>query len=141
MKESLLREGTDGSVTLKSSNPFDAPLINPNFLGTEFDVFTIMEAIRSAKRFVAAPAWEDYIIQPFGSLADTETDALLEAYVRSQTTSVFHPVGTAAMSAERARYGVVNPDLLMKGVAGLRIVDASIVVSDFYLKYHILAWP
>ena len=122
-------------MTLASSNPFDAPMINPNFLATEFDIFTMRAAIRSAARFVSAPAWRDYVLAPFGGLENTITDAALDEYIRSRAVSISHPVGTAAMSPKGATYGVVNPDLRVKGVSGLRIVDASILVSHRYSSH------
>ncbi|KAL0577830.1 hypothetical protein V5O48_004158 [Marasmius crinis-equi] len=112
-----------GSVRLRSSNPFDAPLIDPNFYGSEFDLAVMKEAIFSARRFAAAKAWEGYIIKP---LFNATTEEEVEAMIRNTTTTVFHPVGTNAMSAKDAAYGVVDPDLRVKGVSGLRIIDASV---------------
>lgn len=86
------------------------------------------EAIRSVKRFVSAPAWDGYIIAPTGGLENTDTDDELNSYIRDNAADFFHPVGTASMSARNAQNGVVDPDLLVKGVAGLRVVDASILV-------------
>jgi len=117
-------------VTLASGNPFDAPIIDPNFLATEFDIFTMRAAVRSAARFVSAPAWRDYVLAPFGGLENTTTDADLDEYIRSRASTISHSVGTAAMSPKGATYGVVDPDLRVKGVFGLRVVDASILVSD-----------
>ncbi|KAF8645738.1 hypothetical protein AX16_007606 [Volvariella volvacea WC 439] len=112
-----------GSITLQSSNPLDPPLIDPNLLGSDFDLFVMREAIRAARRFLTAPVWSDYVIAP---LTNATTDAELNDYIRSVTIPVFHPIGTAAMSAANANYGVVNPDLRVKGASGLRIVDASV---------------
>lgn len=86
------------------------------------------EAVRAAIRFVAAPAWKDYIIAPVGGLEDTDTDDKLNAYIQAGTTTIFHPYGSASMSPKGASHGVVDPDLLVKGTSGLRIVDASVVV-------------
>src|SRR3954468_8363241 len=87
------------------------------------------EAVRSAERFVSAPAWKDYVLAPYGGLENTTTDTDLDAYIRLNTGSIDHPVGTAAMSPIGAAYGVVDPDLRVKKVSGLRIVDASVLVS------------
>ncbi|KAJ7121245.1 aryl-alcohol oxidase [Mycena crocata] len=115
-----------GSVTLNSSDPFSPPLINPNLLGSEVDIFFMREAVRSAVRFAAAPAWADYVISPFG-FNSTDTDAELDEYIRDNAATVFHPVGTASMSPKGATWGVVDPDLIVKGLRGLRIVDLSVV--------------
>ncbi|KAF9458550.1 aryl-alcohol-oxidase from pleurotus Eryingii [Collybia nuda] len=116
-----------GSITLASNNPFDPPNIDPGLLRSEFDILVMRHAARSAQRFVSARAWEGYILAPFGDLANATTDAELDAYIRANTASIFHPVGTAAMSPKGADWGVVDPDLLVKGTLGLRVVDASIL--------------
>ncbi|KAF7362800.1 Choline dehydrogenase, mitochondrial [Mycena venus] len=114
-----------GSVTLGSNDPIADPLINPNLVGTEVDLFIMREAIKSAIRFTTAPAWKDYVISPFG-LNDT-TDAGIDTYIRENAGTIFHPVGTASMSPQGASWGVVDPDLTVKGLSGLRIADLSIV--------------
>ncbi|KAJ6625796.1 GMC oxidoreductase-domain-containing protein [Mycena sp. CBHHK59/15] len=113
-----------GTITLNSSNPFDAPLIDPNLLGSEFDLFVMREAVKNVQRFVTAPAWNGYIL---ASQINATTDAELDDYIRSESSSEYHPVGTAAMSPKGAVYGVVDPDLRVKGVVGLRVVDASVL--------------
>ncbi|KAJ7693354.1 aryl-alcohol oxidase-like protein [Mycena rosella] len=113
-----------GSITLNSSDPFASPLIDPALLSSDFDLFVMREAVKSVQRFVAARAWDGYII---ASLINGTTDAELDAYIRSESSSEYHPVGTAAMSPWGARYGVVDPDLRVKGLTGLRVVDASVL--------------
>lgn len=71
-----------GTVTLNSASPWQAPLIDPALLDTKFDIVTIREAIKAARRFAASPGWDGYIIGPFGDLATAKTDAELEAYAR-----------------------------------------------------------
>ncbi|KAF7350701.1 GMC oxidoreductase [Mycena sanguinolenta] len=115
-----------GSITLQSNNPFDPPLIDPGLLVTDFDLFTTRESIKKAYRFVEAPVWKDYIIAPTIDLLNMTTDELDE-FIRNTGSSSGHIVSTAAMSAKDASYGVVNPDLLVKGASGLSIIDASII--------------
>ena len=117
-----------GTIKLRSTDPFDKPLIDPHCLTTEFDIVTLRESIRAIKRFVAAPAWADYVISPFGPLSAT-SDADIDDYIRGIASTVYHPVGTAAMSCSSSKSGVVDENLLVKGVDGLRIVDASVFVS------------
>jgi choline dehydrogenase-like flavoprotein len=89
-------------------------------------MFVLREAIRSVRRFAKAPVFSDYVI----SLVDTATsDAELDQFIRSTAITVSHGVGTAAMSPKGAEYGVVDPDLCVKMISGLRIVDASVLVS------------
>ncbi|KDR79277.1 hypothetical protein GALMADRAFT_63161 [Galerina marginata CBS 339.88] len=117
-----------GTIKLRNPDPFQMPLVDPQYLTTDFDIFTIREAIKAALRFVAAPAWSDYVVGPFGAIFSRgiTNDSTIETYARSMGDSVFHPVGTAAMSGFGATTGVVNPDLTVKGADGLRIVDASV---------------
>jgi choline dehydrogenase len=123
-----------GFVKLASASPFTAPIIDPKFVTTQFDKFALREAVRAVKRFAGANAWKDYITRPFGGLAST-SDADIDAYVRGQSTTVFHPVGTASMTAKNARWGVVDPDLKLKGADGVRVVDASIWVSHLVVVF------
>ena len=83
-----------------------------------------------ARQFASASSWNDFIVGPAGDLADATTDAEIEAWLRANTIVTGHIVGTAAMSAYNATNGVVDPDLRVKGVYGLRIVDASVFVSN-----------
>ncbi|KAJ7745961.1 alcohol oxidase [Mycena olivaceomarginata] len=122
----VLNPTSRGSVTLQSNNPFDPPLIDLGLLKTDFDIFTAREAIKRAYRFVQAPVWRDYIIAPTTDLSNLSTDALDE-FIRNGAAPAAHLVSTAAMSAKDASYGVVNPDLLVKGASGLSIIDASIL--------------
>ncbi|KAH9475796.1 Pyranose dehydrogenase 1 [Psilocybe cubensis] len=128
-----------GNITLATNNPFDAPLINPNLLGTDFDLAVMREAVRAAIRFVSAPAWSNYIITPIGGLEDIDTDDKLNAYIQAGTTTIFHPFGSASMSPKGASHGVVDPDLLVKGTSGLRIIDASVVpiVPAAHPQFHV----
>ncbi|KAJ7643638.1 aryl-alcohol-oxidase from pleurotus Eryingii [Roridomyces roridus] len=122
----VLTPTSRGSVTLQSNNPFDPPLIDLGFFTTEFDIFTARQAIQHAAKFVSASTWKDYIIAPTMDLANLSTDAL-DQYIRNTTDVSWHLVSTASMSAWNATYGVVNPDLLVKGASGLRVIDASIL--------------
>ncbi|PPQ76837.1 hypothetical protein CVT26_002295 [Gymnopilus dilepis] len=123
----LIRPTSRGTVKLASNNPYDKPLIDPKYLTTDFDVFVKREAVKSIMEFAQAPAWKGYITGRFGNFASAQTDDQIDAYVRSLTTTIFHPFGTAAMSPANSKTGVTNPDLTVKGTVGLRIVDASVV--------------
>ncbi|KAL4257902.1 GMC oxidoreductase family protein [Pleurotus pulmonarius] len=118
-----------GSIKINSNNPFDPPLIDPGLLASEFDLFTMREAIRSVPRFLSAPAWVGYVLSPAGALAEVDfsSDEQLNTYIHNNTGTLFHPVGTNSMSRKGSSSGVVDPDLKVKGIEGLYIVDASVM--------------
>lgn len=117
---------TEGSVSINTSDPFAAPLIDPGFLTNDIDIAVVRESVRAARRFMSAPAWDGYLLQ---ELTTASTDDELNEFIRQTAGSFFHPVSTASMSPVGAGWGVVDPDLKVKGVVGLRVVDASVAVS------------
>jgi choline dehydrogenase-like flavoprotein len=127
----LTSPSSHGTITINSSNPLDYPIIDPNYLATEFDKTIMREAIRSAQTYLKASAFEGYIIKPWDQFGNRTSDEELDEYIQLVAGTALHPTSTAAMSAEDADYGVVNPDLLVKKTSGLRIVDASVLVSMF----------
>ncbi|KAJ3576548.1 hypothetical protein NP233_g361 [Leucocoprinus birnbaumii] len=121
----LLQPTARGSVTLRSNNPFDPPLINPNFIGNDFDTALLREGVKLARKMVTlSPAFNKYIIS---SLNNATTDDEIDQFMKNSLAGFSHPVSTCAMSPKGANHGVVDPDLLVKGVSGLRVVDASIL--------------
>jgi len=120
-----------GSIVLNDVDVgvFSNPLIDPAFFKEEIDLKVMREGIKDAFAFAAASAFDGYILEFNGPLNATFTDDAIDEWIRMTGYTAGHPVGTASMSASDAQYGVVNPDLRVKGVTGLRIVDASIFVS------------
>ncbi|KAJ6453769.1 alcohol oxidase [Mycena sanguinolenta] len=114
-----------GAVTLNTNNSLANPLINPNLVGAEVDLVIMREAVKSAIRYTTAPAFKGYVLETVG-ISDT-SDAGIETYIRANAGTIFHPAGTASMSPKGAQWGVVNPDLTVKGLTGLRVVDLSVV--------------
>ncbi|KAF5368019.1 hypothetical protein D9758_004328 [Tetrapyrgos nigripes] len=115
-----------GSITLTSSSIFDPPLIDPAFLSHPFDFIAIRSGFLAARRFVTAPTWDNYIISQFDNINGSSIDEI-DQFIRNTTRSAYHVVGTASMSAKNADWGVVDPDLRLKGVEGVRVVDASVL--------------
>ncbi|KAF9002543.1 pyranose dehydrogenase [Cyathus striatus] len=128
-----------GSVTLNQSDPLGPPTIDPNYLSSSFDIHVLRAAIRSAVAFVSAPVWKGYILEPAGPFASVsvDDDDSLDQYIRGSALTGLHPIGTSSMSPKGAAFGVVDPDLSVKGINGLRIVDASIM--PFVICGHIQA--
>ncbi|KIK65201.1 hypothetical protein GYMLUDRAFT_220474 [Collybiopsis luxurians FD-317 M1] len=116
-----------GTITLASTDPFDNPIIDPGLLSSNLDLAIMREAVKAARRFVSAQAWSDYIISEFGPFAEAQTDEELNAYIQSEASTIWHPYSTARMAPFNSINGVVNPDLTVKGIQGLRIVDASVL--------------
>ncbi|KAJ7267567.1 aryl-alcohol oxidase-like protein [Mycena haematopus] len=113
-----------GSVTLQSNDSLSDPLIDPNLLSSPVDLFIMREAVKSVLRFVAAPAWQDFVISVSGCCLDGDDE--IDDFIRVNGGTVYHPSGTAKMSPKGATWGVVDPDLSVKGLNGLRIVDLSV---------------
>ena len=92
------------------------------------------EALRAGRRFLAADAWKDWIVEEFGASANATSDADIDAYVRANALVVNHVSGTVAMGKQADApvkgAGAVNPDLTVKGVKGLRVIDASVFVRS-----------
>lgn len=118
-----------GSVTLNSSDPFTLPLVDINMLGKEEDVAVLREAIRSTQRLYSATAFQDTVFERILPAANVTSDSELDAYIRSVAVPFVHAVGSAGMTPRGASWGVVDPDFRVKGTTGLRIVDASVIVS------------
>lgn len=115
-------------MQLASIDPFVQPLINPNMLTEDIDISIMTEAVKMAQRFLQAPAWKDYINAPYVDSANLTSDAAIKDYIKSFASSFNHAAGTAKISNSQENGGVVGPDLKVKGAAGLRVVDASVLV-------------
>ncbi|MFW5834320.1 MAG: GMC family oxidoreductase [Pseudomonadota bacterium] len=120
-----LRPTSRGSVHAKTAEAADAPAIRPNYLATDHDRRTAAEAIRLARRISAAPALQRFHPEEFEPGADIRDDAALAEAAGRIGTTIFHPVGTCRMGADEA--AVVDPRLRLRGIAGVRIADASIM--------------
>ncbi|TFK24118.1 aryl-alcohol oxidase [Coprinopsis marcescibilis] len=116
-----------GTVSLRSNRPLDPPLIDLGMLTSEFDVLALREGVKTSQRFLAASAFADYKLTLAGPLGQARTDAEIDDAIRTMAGTGQHPTGTAAMSHVNATYGVVNPDLKVKQVSGLRVIDASVM--------------
>ncbi|MCF0040600.1 GMC family oxidoreductase [Dyadobacter fanqingshengii] len=117
----LVQPQSRGEVKLHSSNPMDLPLINPNYLQEDADVAVLSKAVALVRKLANT--------QKFSELNGGEmvpgADADIEAFVRSQATTIWHPAGTCKMGTDAM--AVVDPELRVHGIQNLRIADASVM--------------
>jgi choline dehydrogenase len=121
----LMRPRSIGWVRLRSADPADPPLVNPNYLAEPEDARHLMQGVRVAREILRAQPLSRHIGRELTPGADVTSDAALDAYVRSVAKTDYHPVGTCRMGAADDPDAVVGPDLAVHGIAGLRVIDAS----------------
>ena len=110
---------------LKSADPRERPRIDPNFLSERFDLDHTVDAVQMGQEIMAQPAIARYIVNEFMPGPGVSTRADYEAYVRRESRSGYHPVGTCKMGEDEM--AVVDPQLRVRGVDGLRVADASVM--------------
>ncbi len=116
-----------GRVMLASADPFAAPLIDPNLLAVPEDVLPLIRGIRLARQILRAPAFEPYRAHESAPGISAESDAQLIDYIRAQSYTVHHPVSTCRMGTDPM--AVVDPQLRVIGLEGVRVADASVFPS------------
>jgi len=123
----VLRPKSRGSLTLASANPMDAPLIDPNFLGDPDDAARLVRGFKLMRSLLGQPALAAFGGQESPASAAARTDEQIERFVRDHADTIYHPVGTCRMGP--GPMDVVDAQLRVHGVMGLRVVDASIMPS------------
>jgi choline dehydrogenase-like flavoprotein len=122
-----LRPKSRGTIRLKSADPAMHPAIEPNYLGDEsgYDLKMLLEGARISREIFAQAPFAPYRGEEIfpGSAASTDTD--LETFVRRKAETIYHPVGTCRMGNDGD--AVVDTELRVRGIDGLRVVDASIM--------------
>ncbi|MBR8832547.1 MAG: GMC family oxidoreductase N-terminal domain-containing protein [Stigonema ocellatum SAG 48.90 = DSM 106950] len=114
-----------GSISLRSSDPKDAPMIRLNYLQSQSDVQKLVDGIKLIRKLFHTSAFDEFRGREVAPGHDIQSDAALEAYVREVCGTVFHPIGTCKMGTDPM--AVVDPELRVYGIEGLRVVDASIM--------------
>ncbi|MER5897502.1 GMC family oxidoreductase N-terminal domain-containing protein [Streptomyces sp. NPDC001876] len=121
-----LQPRSRGTVRLASTDPLAQPLIDPGYLSDPDgdDLAVLRAGVRLARRLLAAPSLTPYAGAPVGpSLADEDTDA----HIRSAAGAMFHSAGTARFGPDDDPDAVLDADLRVRGITGLRVVDASAI--------------
>ena len=122
-----LRPQSRGWVRIRSADPLTAPAMQANYLSTQADRETLIAGIRLARRLAATGALSPYVKCEYRPGPDVESDADLLEFARNTGGTIFHPSGTCKMGEARDRHAVVDPELRVHGVEGVRVVDCSIM--------------
>ncbi len=116
-----------GHITLASADPAAPPRIHANYLSDAegFDLKMMVEAARLSRDLLRQPAFDRWRRAPIFPEREDLDDAGLEAFIRAKAETIYHPVGTCRMGNDDA--AVVDPQLRLRGIDGLRVVDASVM--------------
>jgi choline dehydrogenase-like flavoprotein len=120
-----LRPRARGSVALRTANPKDLPIIDPNFLGHPDDLRISVEGVRQSREIMSQSALARYVRKEHFPGSKVASQAELETYARQYGRTSYHPVGTCRMGGDSL--SVVDPQLRVRGIAGLRICDSSVM--------------
>jgi 4-pyridoxate dehydrogenase len=123
----LLRPRSRGAIELASSDPLRAARITHNFLTHEQDWETLRAGFRIARRLGEQAPLRPFIASELLPRVGRTSDAELNDHIRATTVTADHPIGTCKLGPDSDRMAVVDPDLRVRGVDGLRVVDASIM--------------
>jgi len=119
------RPTSRGHLEIRSADPFTAPAIHPNYLSTNHDISEQLEGARVMRKLAAAPSLAEIIDEEIDPGFGVETDEEMIADIRGRAGTVFHPVSTCRMGEDEST-SVVDPKLRVHGLAGLRVIDASV---------------
>lgn len=122
-----MRPESRGTVRLASSDPNDALLIDPNYLAVDKDRLVMREGLKLGREVMAQPAFKEFHRREDLPGETVRKDAELDAFIREDASSAYHPCGTARMGADRDDRAVVDLQLNFRGIDSLRVVDASVI--------------
>ena len=122
-----LNPSSRGHVRIGSANFRDAPKISPNYLTTEDDCKVAADSLRQVRQIMGQPAMQSYQPEEFKPGIQHQSDAELAKLAGDIANTIFHPVGTVKMGQNNDATAVLDPHLRVKGLVGLRVVDASIM--------------
>jgi choline dehydrogenase len=114
-----------GTTRIRSADPTVSPVIDPQYLSEPDDLRVLRDAVRMTREIFAQHAFDDFRGSEYAPGAGATSDADLDRYIRANAATLYHPVGTCRMGTDEA--AVVDPLLQVRGVAGLRVIDASVM--------------
>jgi choline dehydrogenase len=120
-----LRPESRGHIRIRSTDPFEPPEMQPNYLATDLDRRTAVAGIKAARAIAAAPAMRPYIKREVKPGPDATDDAALLEFCRNNGATIFHPTGTCTMGKDPAAGAVVDAGLRVHGIERLRVIDCS----------------
>ena len=120
-----LRPQSRGEIRLASADPLQKAVIDPNYLAAEYDLKILIDGIRRGRDILAAPALQPWLGAERIPGPAMQSDAALETFIRAAAETEYHPVGTCKMGNDPM--AVVDEQLRVRGVGGLRVIDASIM--------------
>jgi len=122
-----LRPESRGRVGLRSADPLDDPAIFANYLATEEDRRALREGVKMMRQVAEQPALGPYRKEELYPGKDVQSDDQIDAWIRKHAETIYHPVGTCKMGAAGDDMAVVDAELKVRGIKGLRVVDASVM--------------
>ncbi len=122
-----VRPESVGTVKLASADPMEDPVIDPQYLSADSDLEVLREGIKEAREIAQAEPFDDIRGEEVWPGENVETDAEIESHIRETCHTVYHPAGTCKMGPEDDDMAVVDPQLRVRGVEGLRVADTSIM--------------
>ncbi|MFI1160762.1 GMC family oxidoreductase [Streptomyces sioyaensis] len=120
-----LRPESKGSIHIRSRDPLTAPAIRPRFFDSELDRTKLVAGMRIARKIIESPSLDPYREYELLPGRDVQTDEELLAYARAHGDTSYHPIGTCRMGSDEG--AVVDQRLRVRGVQGLRVIDASVM--------------
>lgn len=121
-----MRSKSRGAVTLRSADPRTAPVIRFNYMSHPDDWEEFRRCVRLTREIFAQPAMAAHVRREIQPGVDVQTDAQIDAFIREHAESAYHPCGTARIGRVDDPMAVVDPELRVIGVAGLRVADSSV---------------
>jgi len=144
-----LRPESTGTIRLATKDPLAHPLIDANYLAERKDLDTLIAGVKMGREIFAQSGLDPYRAAEFQPGAAVKTDAEIEQWIRAKCETIYHPVGTCKMGPDNDAMAVVDNQCRVRGIEGLRVVDASVMPTlvggntnapTIMIAEHVAAW-